>query len=275
MSVIEALQPGWAVAVCGPCRQGERGPVPADATFDGPWRPYSETPCASCDTTISAKPGGFTAHPNLQRCYACDARKPRVDFNEHNWMKLQRHGICETCRTAYPELVKRWRREGMPVMKFGRVIGRLEGCPPPYDDPFAKDNKDAYWRVIYAPEPLPGRPPRAAKVLDETCTYIPGGRAHLRTWHGKQPEDRAFRWVEAYRKRWAQQHPEEPTQIELFTEQEVTERWGDKCVVCSGPFEHLDHWVPIAARGPHTLANVRPMCASHNLSKGEAADFQV
>lgn len=269
------MDPGWAVAVCAPCRRGECGPVPVGALFDGPWKPYYEIPCASCQETISAKPGGFTAHPERQRCYVCDERKPRADFNEHNWMKLQRHGICETCRVAYPKLVKKWRREGMLVLKFGRVIGRLEGCPPPKDDPYAKDNKDTYWRVIYAPEPLPGHPAREPKVLDETCTYISGGRAHLRTWHGKQPEDHAFRWVEAYRKRWAQQHTDAPTQVEWFTSSDVISRWGPGCVMCDGPFEHLDHLVPIARRGAHTLANARPMCARHNLAKGASGDFQV
>jgi hypothetical protein len=190
-------------------------------------------------------------------------------------MKLQQHGICETCRIAYPALVKEWRREGLEVKKFGRVIGRLEGCSPPKDDPYAADNRDVSWRVVYCPEPLPGHPKPKRQVLTETCNHIPGGRAHLRAWHGKQPEDQAFRWVEAYRKRWAQQHEDEPTDIEWFTADDVTARWGKECVLCSGRFEHLDHWVPIAARGSHTVENTRPMCALHNLSKGDEVDFDV
>jgi 5-methylcytosine-specific restriction endonuclease McrA len=66
-----------------------------------------------------------------------------------------------------------------------------------------------------------------------------------------------------------------PAQVEWFTAADVINRWGPGCVACDGPFEHLDHLVPIARRGAHTLANVRPMCAPHNLAKGASDEFQV
>jgi 5-methylcytosine-specific restriction endonuclease McrA len=270
MSLSSALEAGWAVAVCDECRTGSCGTVPNGAQFDGPWEPYRAVPCAACGFVIRSKPGGYTAHPPLQRCLACDERKPRSGFNEHNWMKLQRHGVCEVCRLEYPNLVRKWRREGLEVRTTsGRVIGRVEGCPPPEDDPYSEDNQQAWWRVVYCPQPLPGRPTPRSVVLSESCLGIEDGRAHLRTWHGSQPEDRAFQWVEDYRKRWARMYGLQPPDVEWFTPEDVTARWGGACVVCGGRFEHLDHWVPIAARGPHRLENVRPMCSTCNLSKGK------
>ena len=268
MTLTTALEPGWAVAVCAGCRDGENGAVPAGTHFDGPWTPFRPLACKACCAAISSKPGGYTAHPALQRCFACDARKPRSGFNEHNWMKLQQHGICEGCRIAYPDKVKMWRHEGLDVRTFGRVIGRLEGCPPPRDDPYAADNREIYWRVVYCPEPLPGQVPQEPEVLTEDCININGGRLQLRAWHGRQSDDYAFRWVEAYSKRWAQHHEGEPREVEWFTFDDVVTSWGTRCVICGGLFEHLDHWVSISAGGAHTLANVRPMCAFHNLSKG-------
>lgn len=46
--------------------------------------------------------------------------------------------------------------------------------------------------------------------------------------------------------------------------------YGYRCWMCGGPYEHLDHVKPIAAGGPHMLANLRPSCAKCNLSKGRS-----
>lgn len=43
--------------------------------------------------------------------------------------------------------------------------------------------------------------------------------------------------------------------------------WGNKCWMCGGAFEHVDHVKPLAKGGPHMLANLRPACASCNSSK--------
>ena len=41
--------------------------------------------------------------------------------------------------------------------------------------------------------------------------------------------------------------------IESFTREELVVRYGDRCFYChTGDFEALDHFVPIAAGGPHT-----------------------
>ena len=39
---------------------------------------------------------------------------------------------------------------------------------------------------------------------------------------------------------------------------------GNRCWMCKGPFEHVDHVKPIKLGGPHLLANLRPACASCN-----------
>lgn len=47
--------------------------------------------------------------------------------------------------------------------------------------------------------------------------------------------------------------------------------WDDEdlycCVCCGGPFEHLDHNVPLIRGGSHTLDNLVPLCESCNTSK--------
>jgi len=55
--------------------------------------------------------------------------------------------------------------------------------------------------------------------------------------------------------------------VENFTFDNIIEKYGDKCVYCSGIFEHIDHYVPLSKGGEHTLENVRPSCARCNLTK--------
>lgn len=45
--------------------------------------------------------------------------------------------------------------------------------------------------------------------------------------------------------------------------------FGHVCAYCGGPHEHWDHVIPVSRGGKHCLANLRPACASCNLSKGK------
>jgi hypothetical protein len=44
--------------------------------------------------------------------------------------------------------------------------------------------------------------------------------------------------------------------------------WSNKCWMCGGPFECLDHVKPISKGGADCLANYRPACTSCNARKG-------
>jgi len=43
--------------------------------------------------------------------------------------------------------------------------------------------------------------------------------------------------------------------------------FGNRCWMCRGPFEAIDHVKPIAKGGPHILANLRPACNRCNSAK--------
>ena len=56
--------------------------------------------------------------------------------------------------------------------------------------------------------------------------------------------------------------------IKPFSRKEVIDRCGNRCFYCTvGDFEALDHFVPVAAGGAHTLDNARPSCRSCNSLK--------
>ena len=87
-----------------------------------------------------------------------------------------------------------------------------------------------------------------------------------RRWRDANPH---VWWLSNYRRR-ADKYGVNPL-VEDFTKADVIERHGDSCFYCeTGPFENLDHFVPVKAGGPHTLENVRPSCFSCNRAKADA-----
>lgn len=49
-----------------------------------------------------------------------------------------------------------------------------------------------------------------------------------------------------------------------FTKVELIEEYGDACVDCGGEWTDLEHVVPVAVGGEHSLHNCRPVCALDN-----------
>lgn len=67
------------------------------------------------------------------------------------------------------------------------------------------------------------------------------------------------------------------TMVLPFTDEQVRKRMSmfPGCWMCGGPFEHIEHVKPLAAGGPHILANLRPSCGPCNLSKGYRWPLEV
>jgi 5-methylcytosine-specific restriction endonuclease McrA len=88
-------------------------------------------------------------------------------------------------------------------------------------------------------------------------------------------------------KNWKLNHPEENRQISMgvtsryrakkklatiqnFSHQELMQRmsvFGFQCAYCSGPFEEIDHLIPLSKGGKHCLSNLRPSCKPCNNKK--------
>lgn len=85
----------------------------------------------------------------------------------------------------------------------------------------------------------------------------------LRAWHAANPEKvKAARWRRKANLRGA------PSSN--FSGRQLADRiayFGGLCWMCKEPYAHLDHVKPLSRGGSHMLANIRPACASCNLSK--------
>lgn len=61
-----------------------------------------------------------------------------------------------------------------------------------------------------------------------------------------------------------------------FTAQQLRERlafFGNRCWMCGGPGEVIDHVKPLAKGGAHILCNLRPACGDCNTRKGVTWPF--
>jgi len=61
----------------------------------------------------------------------------------------------------------------------------------------------------------------------------------------------------------------EATVVPVTVEQVVAKlsMWGNRCWMCGGAFDSVDHVKPLAKGGAHVLANLRPACRSCNAKK--------
>lgn len=99
-------------------------------------------------------------------------------------------------------------------------------------------------------------------------------RARNRAWHARNPgySHKLYwrnpnRYREHSRRRLALKAA---ASIVPFTTEQLQAKcsyWGNRCWMCGGPQEAIDHVKPLSKGGPHVLANLRPACWSCNSSK--------
>ena len=92
-----------------------------------------------------------------------------------------------------------------------------------------------------------------------------GHSTRCKTCKNSEPVARENRLRTRY-KRACQDAGVEPV-IERWTVDQLTERWGDRCYYCGDEWTDVDHYVPVAEGGSHSLRNCRPACATCNNAK--------
>ena len=53
---------------------------------------------------------------------------------------------------------------------------------------------------------------------------------------------------------------------ERFTRSDIVAYWGngERCIYCDGPFQEIDHMIPVGLGGHHVISNVAPSCVPCN-----------
>jgi 5-methylcytosine-specific restriction endonuclease McrA len=85
--------------------------------------------------------------------------------------------------------------------------------------------------------------------------------------HGKSRTTEGRRYYSSLRR--ARMRKANKEKISLEALEKHIDFLGRKCVYCGGPYEHLDHVVPLSRGGAHSLDNLVPSCAHCNLTKSK------
>ena len=109
-------------------------------------------------------------------------------------------------------------------------------------------------------------------------------RERARAWRKANP-DRAL----AANRAWALANPDKVRALQLLrnhrsctaagvsTAEQIEARilfFGAVCAYCGGPYEHLEHAIPLSRGGTNWPANLRPSCRTCNLTKGTKTVFE-
>lgn len=138
-----------------------------------------------------------------------------------------------------------------------------------------------------------GRHPEAVSSYRQR--WIDGdGAEYMRQWRADHTEERA-----AYLRAWHSEHPGYSTEMSAKWMQEnpvrakvlraehnnlrrrrigsgrvtatdylaILEEFNGGCAYCAAPYEHWDHYIPLARGGKHEAANLVPACKACNLNK--------
>lgn len=206
-----------------------------------------------------------------------------------------------TCRKGHPLTPENRRPDGGSCRICRRMAARAR---------YARDDKQKQanraWRVAN-PERVKehrrrtmAKPEVRAKKREWNERNLDKNREYKRRAFQKDPEKerarmRAFLAKQrledpqaAYRKTraWIEANPERARETRRksyarrrdarslpFTADQLAARmsyFGNKCWMCDGPFEHVDHVKPLARGGWDALMNLRPACRRCNSSKNAA-----
>lgn len=163
------------------------------------------------------------------------------------------------------ERVKRcWKcTQTLPFDQFGNDKSRSDGltamcraCKNLTQREYEKRNKEkinAYWRTRYA--------------NDETFRQKHHDRH--RGWYTRALQDdpekfRLTKRIQGHQRRTRKKN----NGIYKVTEKEMKRLLNKPCYNCGKPSEHIDHVIPIAKGGRHSIGNLAPMCGPCNQSKG-------
>lgn len=195
-------------------------------------------------------------------CSRCKAEKPMSEFSP----RPERAGglaVRPKCKLCNVLVTKEWRKKKKEFDPEGykSMLKRHRlNCDPER----VKETKDASYRRCFDREPWKFR----AKSRAWWEKNKEKARKSVREWGKRNPLKRR----EACLRRKARM---KGVPIEAVDREKVFRRDGGRCQMCKKEVDktalrgwHLDHIVPLYFGGEHSMANVRVLCPTCNLSKG-------
>jgi 5-methylcytosine-specific restriction endonuclease McrA len=212
----------------------------------------------------------------LKTCSVCRIEKPKSDFNWRNkskgWLRPEcrlchrareraaRHRDLSASNAAAKERKRRWRAANPAAGKLWYEAHReQEAARKAQALAIRGDAIRAAQRAKYHKDP--------SKHRAASRAWAERNRERVREYHKQYCVAHLAELNEKSRRRRALKLKR---CIACFTAVDVDARmsvFGYRCAYCDGPFEHVDHVIPLARGGLHCLANLRPACRTCNLRK--------
>lgn len=101
------------------------------------------------------------------------------------------------------------------------------------------------------------------RIYDATPSRREGRRRATRVWKMRNPDKVR---LSNFLREWRAQRAPGTCSVAAMAARIAF--YGNVCAYCGGPYEHIDHVIPLARGGTNWPANLRPACGPCNLSKG-------
>ena len=205
--------------------------------------------------------------PQTKKCSKCGEEKELAEFSKN---KNTKDGYSYHCKACLTTRATQWKQDNKGRVKEYNQSYRKENKErlKEYDQSYRKENKERIreikrqWR---AENPEKVRDQKRREYLKNKQDYLD----RAAKWRAENPEKKRLN----DQKRRARKLE---NGCENFTKEQLKEHWVQegidpkRCYYCEeAPFEHIDHYVPLAKGGPHFMSNLRPSCASCNTSKSD------
>jgi len=197
---------------------------------------------------------------NYKTCSKCKQTKPLELWGKN---KSKKDGLASECKSCHKESSKTWRANNPEEQKRRSREQHHKN----------KETANAKRAERY----LVNREQELQVRRDWYANNAEHGRELSRKWRKNNKQKYAAQWRRSRALRVA-------VRTEIYTEQDVLDKWGSNCHICSEPIDmsaprwtgaagwqnglHLDHVLPIRAGGKDNLENVKPAHGLCNLRKG-------
>lgn len=240
---------------CASCRQTK----PVDAFHRSKRRRDGREPyCKPCRAAMHKgldprrpDPNRVEAGPGEKVCARCRTSKPVADFPPGKKWRDGLFPYCRECKRA------RQRADHAKHKPIRNAVARAQYLKNP-------DAFKARARARYEADPETWKQAVRAWAQANPARRREIATASARRRYALDPEPKREAWRRRHAaiRRGCAVYPFTPDQLAA-----KIAYWVDRCWVCAGPYDSIDHVKPLAKGGPHMLANLRPICTPCNTRK--------
>jgi 5-methylcytosine-specific restriction endonuclease McrA len=167
---------------------------------------------------------------------------------------------CRPCKRAY---AAQWREENREKLRAAERRRYAE-------NPELRESIKERVKARYAQNPEPVKRQATAWALANPERRRQIALESDRRRYAADPEPKREAWRRRHAKKMS-------VAVVPFTPSQLKAKvayWGDRCWICGGGYEAIDHVKPLNKGGLHVLANLRPVCTPCNTRKRDQWPYQ-